>query len=113
MAQLQAAEPPMSPADYLRALTPAGSGRGADCTEPVVARWNRYGKDFLYVTHPDGTALGYWDLATQESHPESPEFDDLLRLAVKDWVSPQEISPQRWPRVVNLFGDVRDGTRSA
>jgi hypothetical protein len=37
-----------------------------------VNRWKRYGKDRLYVTTDDGeTTIGWWDLVTDEGHPET------------------------------------------
>lgn len=90
------------------APVPAQCDDGCDM---VVARWTRYGKDHLYVSHPDGTRLGYWDLETGESFPIEPEYDELLRCAAESWTSPQETSPQRWPRVVNLFGGVSPPSR--
>ena len=51
-----------------------------------VNRWRRYGKDRLYVTTDDGeTKIGWWDLVTDEGHPETPEHADALVLAVEGW----------------------------
>jgi hypothetical protein len=51
----------------------------------IVNRWRRYGKDRLYVTRGDETKVGWWDLLTDEAHPESTV--DLLPLteAVARW----------------------------
>jgi hypothetical protein len=54
----------------------------AERDEFVLLRWRRHGKDRLYVTRVDGTKVGYWDLLTDEAHPESPELADLLAAAV-------------------------------
>ena len=40
----------------------------------VVTRWRRYGKDRLYVTAADGSAVGWHDLVDDVAHPERPEF---------------------------------------
>ncbi len=50
-----------------------------------VARWRRYGKDRLYVERPDGSKLGWWDLATGEAHPEDPADLAILTDAVTGW----------------------------
>lgn len=70
-------------------------------TEPQVTRRCRHGQDHLYVTHPDGTELGYWDRATDESHPATPAYDDLLRLAVVGWCPDED--GERSSRVIDLF----------
>lgn len=55
----------------------------------AVNRWKRYGKDRLYVTAPTGSGepvkVGWWDLATDEPHPEAPEHAPLLTQAVAEW----------------------------
>jgi hypothetical protein len=56
----------------------------------VVDRWKRYGKDRLYVTLPDETKVGFWDLVTGEGHPESPEHLPALRAAVENWRAEQD-----------------------
>lgn len=53
--------------------------------EVTVARWWRYGKDRLYVTAPDGSAVGWCDLIADVAHPEQPEFADQLAAAVVAW----------------------------
>ena len=52
-------------------------------------RWKRYGKDRLYVTTHDETKVGFWDLITNEGHPESPELLPALLRAVEDWTTKQ------------------------
>lgn len=56
----------------------------------VVNRWKRYGKDRLYVTSGLDTKVGYWDLATNEAHPETPEHLQALLRAVENWRSSQD-----------------------
>jgi hypothetical protein len=51
----------------------------------TIARWRKYGKDRLYVAHADGTKIGYWDLVTDEPHPEKPELARLLESAYDVW----------------------------
>ncbi len=53
--------------------------------EATVTRWRRYGKDRLYVTAADGSAVGWHDLLDDVAHPESPELADQLAAAVDDW----------------------------
>ncbi len=52
-----------------------------------VTRWRRYGKDRLYVERPDGVKVGWWDLTTNEAHPESQDDLSALTHAVDDWMS--------------------------
>ena len=56
-----------------------------DPTTVVVNRWRRYGKDRLYVMHADESKIGWWDLTTDEGHPESPEDLAALTAAVERW----------------------------
>lgn len=51
----------------------------------VVNRWRRYGRDRLYVETPEGVRVGFWDLATDAGHPESPEDASRLLAAITDW----------------------------
>lgn len=55
----------------------------------TVNRWKRYGKDRLYVTAPgngeEPMKVGWYDLATDEAHPESPEQAATLAAAVEAW----------------------------
>jgi hypothetical protein len=51
----------------------------------TIARWRKFGRDRLYVTRADGTKLGYWDLVTDEAHPEQPELAGILELAYLRW----------------------------
>ena len=52
---------------------------------PSVRRWRRYGQDRLYVTDVHGIRVGWWDLATDEPHPEGPERLTTLIAAVTEW----------------------------
>jgi hypothetical protein len=51
----------------------------------VVKRWKRYGKDRLYVTAGENTKVGFWDLTTNEAHPETPEQMLDLQRALDIW----------------------------
>src|SRR3954447_17892496 len=51
----------------------------------IVTRWKRYGKDRLYVSGADGAKVGWWDLVTDEAHPESPQHASALETAVAGW----------------------------
>lgn len=75
----------------------------------VVSHWRRYGKDRLYVERPDGTKVGWWDLTTEQAHPESEEVRAVLADAVAGWKStpptrtakaPATAPPQLVPEVV-------------
>lgn len=57
----------------------------------VVNRWRRYGKDRLYVETLDGQKLGWWDLTTEEGHPESPEHADALARVRARWTSERPV----------------------
>ena len=59
----------------------------------VVHRWRRYGKDRLYVTRPDETKVGWWDLATDEAHPETPDDLSVLAAVVEGWRADQTSVP--------------------
>src|SRR5437588_9167447 len=50
----------------------------------VVNRWTRYGHDRLYVTNGE-VKLGYWDNKAHALHPEAPESDEALRLALHSY----------------------------
>jgi hypothetical protein len=65
----------------------------------VMTRWRRYGKDRLYVQTADGAKLGWWDLATDESHPESPEDRAALVAAVAAWRAAEVTAPAHSPDV--------------
>ena len=52
---------------------------------PAVNRWKRYGKDRVYVTAAGETKLGWWDLVTDEPHPEKPGDLVDLTAAVMTW----------------------------
>ena len=49
----------------------------------TIARWRKYGKDRLYVTLADGRKIGYWDLVTDEPHPEKPELAEAAGVGVR------------------------------
>jgi hypothetical protein len=51
----------------------------------TIARWRKYGRDRLYVAHTDGLKIGYWDLVTDEGHPERPELGAMLEAAYVEW----------------------------
>jgi hypothetical protein len=53
--------------------------------EITVTRWRRYGKDRLYVARADAAKLGWWDLLTDEAHPEYPADLETLSHAVDRW----------------------------
>ncbi len=51
-------------------------------------RWTRYGHDRVYVTHEDGTKIGYLDLKTGESHINDPDLTDAFNAAVEPFRQP-------------------------
>jgi hypothetical protein len=51
----------------------------------LITRWRRYGKDRLYVTRFDETQIGWWDLSTDNPHPETAEDLPTLTAAVEGW----------------------------
>ncbi|HEX3296685.1 MAG TPA: hypothetical protein VHR85_07685 [Nocardioides sp.] len=53
----------------------------------TIARWRKYGMDRLYVALADGTKVGYWDLVTDEPHPEKPELQRMLASAYDVWAT--------------------------
>ena len=59
----------------------------------VVTKWARYGKERLYVTRADGAKVGWWDLVTEEPHPESADLLVDLTTAVTSWRAGQETDP--------------------
>jgi hypothetical protein len=61
----------------------------------VVNRWKRYGKDRLYVGRTDETKVGWWDLLTDEAHPETPADLPALTSAVQMWRSGTENASQQ------------------
>lgn len=54
-----------------------------------VTRWRRFGKDRLYVERPDGAKVGWWDLTTNEAHPERQDDLPALTHAVDNWMTDQ------------------------
>jgi len=52
----------------------------------TIARWRRYGNDRLYVALADGSKVGYWDLVTDEPHPETAAFAEVLTQAHEAWL---------------------------
>jgi hypothetical protein len=74
----------------------------------VVKRWRRYGNDRLYVSLPSEVKIGWWDLATDESHPETPDDSLVLTTAVEAWKSAQTAGPVVTPAV-----DAESATRPA
>lgn len=51
----------------------------------TVTRWTRYGKDRLYVTDADGVKIGWFDLVSDQAHPDPTERLDELTAAVQAW----------------------------
>ena len=49
----------------------------------TARRWTRYGHDRVYVTHEDGTKIGYLDLKTGESHINDRDLTDEFNEVVE------------------------------
>ena len=57
-------------------------------------RWTRYGHDRVYVTHADGTKVGFLDLKTGKASIDRPEWAEefhavvgpYLRSSMKEWL---------------------------
>lgn len=64
----------------------------------VVTRWRRYGHDRLYVRAPDGTDLGWWDLATGQAHARTPEREATVATAAAGWLAEHSGVPQAGER---------------
>ena len=62
-------------------------------TEYEVNRWRRFGMDRLYVSHPDGTKVGWWDLLTDEAHPEEGAEAHVIADAVHRWRATADTPP--------------------
>jgi hypothetical protein len=60
----------------------------------AIARWRKYGNDRLYVALADGTKVGYWDLVTDEAHPESVALGALLEGAHEAWLHSRDQTPE-------------------
>ena len=60
---------------------------------PVVNRWRRYGKDRLYVAAAEDHKIGWWDLLTDEPHPETPADLAVLTDAVTRWKAANLAAP--------------------
>jgi len=61
----------------------------------VVNRWRRYGKDRLYISLSDEVKIGWWDLTTDEPHPETPNDLATLTTAVQAWKAVQDTGPSQ------------------
>lgn len=59
----------------------------------TIARWRKFGRDRLYVALTDGTKVGYWDLVTDEAHPESAALGALLEGAHEAWLHRRDPAP--------------------
>lgn len=84
----------LAPAGGVQIALTAADVHPVDMT--TVTRWRRYGKDRLYVSGADGVALGWFDLLTDQPHPEKPAHLDQLTVAVRTWQtagSPDAVPP--------------------
>jgi hypothetical protein len=79
----------------------------------VMNRWRRYGKDRLYVETSDGVKVGWWDLTTDEAHPESPERRDALVAAVEGWKTSRTAAMDPAPATATAQPEVKEPERVA
>lgn len=66
------------------------TGAGTDdrgVSDPVVRRWARYGHDRLYVTTPDGSNLGFYDLKTGASHLQDEQCRSAFEASVARYLT--------------------------
>lgn len=66
--------------------------------EAAVNRWQRYGKDRLYVTARDGVRLGWHDLQSGATHCHRADRVDELDRAIAMWRERNGISRPEAPR---------------
>lgn len=68
----------------------------ASPTQPYgsATRWRRFGNDRLYVRSRYGADLGWWDLATDEGHPDHPLLAAELEKVVRDWKDREGVPPR-------------------
>lgn len=64
-----------------------------DTGKAQVTRWQRYGKDRLYVTAADGTKIGWRDLLTGQDHLEVLDLEREFRDALVTSASGVEQQP--------------------
>ncbi len=50
-----------------------------------MTRWTGFGHDRLYVRGEDDEAVGWWDLLSDEGHPETADKAAWLADAVAEW----------------------------
>ncbi len=50
-------------------------------------RWTRYGHDRVYVTHSDGTKVGFLDLTTGKATIDRPEWTEAFHAVVGPYLS--------------------------
>ena len=55
-------------------------------TQMVTKRWNRYGKDRIYVSTPDGQRVGWLDLLDGSRHLELPEHEAPFMEALQPFL---------------------------
>jgi len=53
--------------------------------DATVTRWQRFGRDRLYVTTPDGAPLGWHDLVSGRTHYETADGAAVLDATVARW----------------------------
>jgi hypothetical protein len=112
-------------------LTRTSQAPDASCSEPrnrpsnavvteaglVVKRWRRYGKDRLYVSLPNEVKVGWWDLATDEPHPETPDDLPVLTTAAESWKTTQTprpvVAPQAEIELATLPTEAADSAGAA
>lgn len=98
----------MNAASHDESLASGDSQHALDADQEagvLVQRWRRYGNDRLYVNRANDAKVGWWDLATDEPHPDTP--DDLadLQAAVDAWKDAGSPKVVLVPPVARLTSD--------
>jgi hypothetical protein len=60
----------------------------------VVRRWARYGHDRLYVTAPDGSNIGFFDLKTGAGHLDAQERRAAFEAAVARYLTGENLAAE-------------------
>jgi hypothetical protein len=81
-----------------------------------VTRWRNFGHDRLYVRSLAGADLGWWNVATGESHALDPQQAPELELIARDWLRANGLGAPARPvlrQVTPLESDETSAAHSA
>jgi Nuclease-related domain len=85
---------------------------GTGMSDLVVRRWNRYGKDRLYVNTPSNERVGWVDLATGVETLERPELAEAFRVAIDGYRTCASTNPGQTATRAELPKGNGDGSPS-